>query len=220
MRVAVYFVPHSCPLLMKAASRWLGREGVGIDSIPKAELDKLLQAPNHYGFHATIKPPFRLNDGYTLNDVEGELAEFVKEWQPFDLPPLELARINNFFCLRPKTESKRLHSLAADAVRRFDHFRRPAEEAELARRRTTGLSERQEQLLLQWGYPYVLDEFRFHLTLTGNIENESQVEPLRRELSSRFSPIIQESVCFDGLCLFVQEGEEPFSEYKRFPFKG
>lgn len=203
---------------MKAASRWLGKKEVNIDSIPDTELDNLLQAANHYGFHATIKPPFRLNNGFTLDDVENEVGEFVKELQPFILPPLELARINNFFCLRLKHASRKLSSLAEETVRRFDHFRRPADEQELARRRTAKLTEKQEQLLLQWGYPYVLDEFRFHLTLTGNIDNEGQAEALRRELSSRFTPVMQELVRFDALCLFVQQGDSAFAEYKRFPF--
>ncbi len=220
MRMAVYFVPHSCPSLMKAAAQWLGGKEVNIASIPATELDTLLQAPNHYGFHATIKPPFRLNNGYALHDVENELAAFVKEVQPFVLPPLELARINNFFCLRLKSKSGALQSLAAETVQRLDHFRRPAEEQELARRRAAGLSERQEQLLLQWGYPYVLDEFRFHLTLTGNMDNERQAKPIRRELSLRFTPVIQESIYFDELCLFVQHGNSAFTEYKRFPFGG
>jgi hypothetical protein len=203
---------------MKAASRWLDKKDIGIASISATQLDKLLQAPNHYGFHATIKPPFRLKNGFTLHDVENELAEFVKELQPFTLPPLELARINNFFCLRLKNEFERLDSLAAEVVQRFDHFRRPAEEQELARRRAAGLSERQEYLLLQWGYPYVLDEFRFHLTLTGNIENERLVEPLNRELSSRFNPVIKEPVNFGEMSIFVQHGNKAFIEHKHFHF--
>jgi hypothetical protein len=136
--------------------------------------------------------------------------------QPFYLPPLEIARIDNFFCLRPVSDSEAVHNLAAEAVQRFDHFRRPAEEKELAHRRAAGLSERQEHLLLRWGYPYVLDEFRFHLTLTGNVENERLVETLRRELSYRFGQVIQEPLCFDGLSLFVQHGNSAFSEHKRF----
>jgi hypothetical protein len=201
---------------MQAASQWLETSDPKAAGISAAEMARLLQAPNQYGFHATIKPPFRLKTGYTLNDVEKELAAFTKEMQPFFLPPLEIARIDNFFCLRPVSESTAINNLAAEVVQRFDHFRQPAEEAELARRRAAGLSERQEHLLLQWGYPYVLDEFRFHLTLTGNIENERLVEPLRRELSSRFTPVIQEAVCFDGLSLFVQHGNSAFSEHKRF----
>jgi hypothetical protein len=183
-------------------------------------MESLLQAPNHYGFHATIKPPFRLKTGHTLNDVEKELAAFAKELLPFFLPPLGIARIDNFFCLRPVSDSESVHSLAAEVVRRFDHFRQPAEEKELARRRTAELNDRQEHLLLKWGYPYVLDEFRFHLTLTGNIENERQVEPLRCELLSRFNPVIEEPVRFDGLSLFVQHGNRAFAEYKRFLFGG
>jgi hypothetical protein len=205
---------------MKAAEQWLGKGEHNIASISTSELDKLLQAPNHYGFHATIKPPFRLNSDYTLNEVEKELAAFTQECQSFLLPRLELARINNFFCLRLVRDSEAVHRLAAEAVQRFDHFRRPAEKQELARRRAAGLSDRQEQLLLQWGYPYVLDEFRFHLTLTGNLQNERQAELLRRELSLRFNSALKEPVGFDGLCLFVQQGNRAFTEYKCFPFGG
>jgi hypothetical protein len=203
---------------MQAASQWLGTSSRKVAGISTAEMESLLQAPNHYGFHATIKPPFRLTTGYTLNDVEKELAAFTKELEPLFLPPLEVAKIDKFFCLRPVSESTAINNLAAEVVRRFDHFRQPAEENELAHRRSVGLSDRQEHLLLKWGYPYVLDEFRFHLTLTGNIENERQVEPLRCELVSRFNPVIEEPVRFDGLSLFVQHGNSQFAEFKRFHF--
>ena len=51
-------------------------------------------------------------------------------------------------------------------------FARPPGAAELERRRKAGLSAAQEKMLLRWGYPYVLDEFRFHLTLTGRLQPE------------------------------------------------
>ena len=140
MRVAVYYTPRSCPPLMKAASQWLGTSGHKVAGISTAEMESLLQAPNHYGFHATIKPPFRLTTGYTLNDVEKELAAFTKELEPLFLPPLEVAKIDKFFCLRPVSESTAINNLAAEVVRRFDHFRQPAEENELAHRRSVGLN--------------------------------------------------------------------------------
>ena len=34
----------------------------------------------------------------------------------------------------------------------------------------SGLTDRQEALLTQWGYPYVMEEFRFHITLTGALD--------------------------------------------------
>jgi len=218
MRVAVYFTPQSCPPLMQAASQWLETSGPKVADISAVEMESLLQAPNHYGFHATIKPPFRLKTGHTLNDVEKELAAFAKELLPFFLPPLEIARIDNFFCLRPVSDSEAVHNLAAEVVQRFDHFRRPADDKELEHRRAAGLTKRQDHLLLIWGYPYVLDEFRFHLTLTGKIDNDRYVEPLIQELSARFDPVLQEPVSFDGVSLFVQHGTSSFSEHKRFNF--
>src|SRR5438445_432365 len=38
----------------------------------------------------------------------------------------------------------------------------------------TGLSARQAELLARWGYPYVHDEFRFHMTLTGPIADDER----------------------------------------------
>jgi len=37
----------------------------------------------------------------------------------------------------------------------------------LARRRQAPLTPEQDRLLLAWGYPWVLDHFQFHLSLTG-----------------------------------------------------
>ena len=52
----------------------------------------------------------------------------------------------------------------------FDRFRAPLDAAEAARRRRAGLNCREEALLLRWGYPFVMDAFRFHLTLTSRLD--------------------------------------------------
>jgi hypothetical protein len=62
-----------------------------------------------------------------------------------------------------------LNAIAARVVRDLDRFRAPAPETELARRRSVGLNPGQEANLVRWGYPYVMEEFGFHLTLTGRL---------------------------------------------------
>jgi Protein of unknown function (DUF1045) len=51
----------------------------------------------------------------------------------------------------------------------FDAFRAPMSAAERARRVASGLSPGQLNHLDRWGYPYLFDEFRFHMTLTGRV---------------------------------------------------
>lgn len=221
MRIALYWTPkHSTPLA-RAAADWL-KEEVKIPCVTSEEAGRLVAAPNHYGFHATIKPPFKLRSRYVLEDVEREVALFVSEKQnkPFLLPCLEVARIGTFFCLRPKGESGQLKDFSAATVKRFDCFRKPAEEDEITRRRATGLTVHQDKLLLEWGYPFVLDQFRFHLTLTGNVQNPDHFQPLKQELLKRFTPSLQLPCSFDALSIFIQHGNQPFFEYSRWDLGG
>ena len=218
MRIALYWAPeHSTPL-GRVAADWLKQGECPVNGVPNKEVRRLLSAPKHYGFHATLKPPFQLRAGCVLEEIEQELALFVAEEQnkPFLLPGLEVAQIGSFFCLRPIADSGVLNDFSAATVKRFDHFRKPAGEDEIARRRAAGLTARQDQLLLKWGYPYVFDEFRFHLTLTGSVQDSNHFQPLKQELVTRFAPALHIPCSFDSLSMFIQHGSQPFSEYRRW----
>lgn len=129
-----------------------------------------LDAPRRYGFHGTLKAPFRLAAGTGEAELLRAAGRFAAERPAFSGPALRLSVLAGFLALTPSEPSEELERLAADCVAAFDRFRAPAAEAELARRRRAGLSARQEALLLRWGYPYVMDAFRFHLTLTGRLD--------------------------------------------------
>jgi hypothetical protein len=47
----------------------------------------------------------------------------------------------------------------------------PLTEEELTRRRKAELTPEQDKLLVDWGYPWVLDEFNFHFSLTGSLDS-------------------------------------------------
>ena len=92
--------------------------------------------------------------------------------------------------------------------------------AELARRRTAGLTARQEEHLSRWGYPYVLDCFRFHVTLTDRLEAR-EAEQLLPSLSAYFAPVIGKPITIDEITLFVQPAEDAaFDECRRFRLRG
>lgn len=217
MRVAIYFTPpHDSPLA-STAKDWLSCEEVeGIDA---DLLLALLESPRKYGFHATIKAPFYIKNGFELEDIEKEIYSFAAEQCVFSMPPLQLGSLGNFYCLQPRGHSAQLNQLAAAIVTGCDRFRKTATTEELARRREKGLSAQQESLLRKWGYPYVLQEFVYHMTLTGPVAEDGPHDLLVKELQNRFLPLLTHPLAFDALTICTQEGEHPFVEYKRIPFQ-
>ncbi|MCW5697552.1 MAG: DUF1045 domain-containing protein [Bauldia sp.] len=204
-RVAIYFTPPPADLLTAAAAAWLGRDphGGAVDTATDPGPDDLVAAPRRYGFHATLKAPFRLANGDTLADVDAALAAFCDEAGPVVIPAIRLARLDRFFALVPSEAVPDLDDLAARTVELFDRHRAPLSEADLARREVAPLSERERANLMRWGYPYTHQDFRFHMTLTGPVADEesASVELL---LATRFAPFIDRPLLIDGLALFVE----------------
>lgn len=210
-RFALYAAPHAKDPLHDFAARWLGwdpESGEALPAAPAAGLSdtriaELTAEPRKYGFHGTLKPPFFLAAGTDEGQLIMALERFAATRKPLRVP-LKMAALGKFLALRPAQPLADLDALAADCVRDFDRFRAPPSEQELARRRATGLSERQEQYLQQWGYPYVLEEFRMHFTLTSRIEDEAERQAVLDHLTAQTAPLIRRDLALDELCLFVQ----------------
>ncbi|HVM82869.1 MAG TPA: DUF1045 domain-containing protein [Candidatus Binatia bacterium] len=223
-RFALYWTPpQGSPLALRGAA-WLGHDAAGeasgerpaVDGFDVARLAALTAAPAQYGLHATLKPPFRLAEGTDRAGLEAAIAAFAGTVGAFAVPPLRLAALDGFLALIPSGPSAALDALAARCVKEFDRFRRPAGPDELARRRAAGLSARQERHLLDWGYPYVLEDFRFHVTLTGALSQEDAAR-LMPALSAEFAEVIGAPLEIAELALFVQPGPKaPFVEHGRF----
>lgn len=224
-RFAIYFVPAAGTRLAEIGSRWLGYDvetgatlGVpAVDGLSELAWTALTRAPRQYGFHATLKPPFELAPGCTakgLADMTSVLADGLKRTS---IPRLVICPLGNFLALRPDRPSNELGRIAAACVRALDGFRAPPDAADTARRRAAELTPRQDRLLQDWGYPYVLDEFRFHMTLTGPL-GESERETVMPLLRDWFRPVLDEPVPFDALAMLHQPGNgAPFRVVDRFP---
>ena len=175
-RYAIYYAPPADADWSRFATRWLGWDMETGTEAPHPEVADLplsvaeiTATPRKYGLHATIKPPFRLAEGMTRAGLEIACADLCASLAPVTLDGLELTRLGRFLALCPTGDTTALNALAARAVEALDAFRAPAPDSELARRRAAGLSPAQEQNLLRWGYPYVMEEFRFHITLSGKL---------------------------------------------------
>ena len=96
--------------------------------------------PRKYGFHGTIKPPFRLADGTDESMLGEQAAQIASGLAPVTIEALEIRAIGGFLALVPKDPSTALTELAGRFVTGLDGFQKPAGPAELARRRAAGLS--------------------------------------------------------------------------------
>ncbi len=165
-------MPDNAALAAFGAS-WLGWDLETGASVPHPDvpgLPKITATPRKYGFHGTLKPPFRLAEGVGFEDLREAVAGLAARLRPATLEGLELAEIGRFLALVPRGEANALADLAFTCVTELDRFRAEADAAEIAKRRAGGLSPRQDAMLLTWGYPYVGEEFRFHMTLSSKLD--------------------------------------------------
>lgn len=217
MRAALYFTPSADSELTLAAADWLGRNPFNGEEIrsPSSAADDLVAAPRRYGFHGTLKAPFALAEGYDLAGLEREVQAFCAEHRGFRVPELALGRLGSFFALVPAMPCAALNEYAANVVRHFEPFRAPLMEKDLERRRKSALSPRQDALMCEWGYPYVFEEFRFHMTLTGSVPAD-QLDEVEVVLKSRFAAFIGKPLEVDALAVFSEpEPGAPFQVQSR-----
>lgn len=170
-RFAIYDAPTDDALADFGAT-WLGwdvRTGTATRQPDVPGLNDITMTPRKYGFHGTLKPPFRLTDGRSADELQTAVADLAGRCAPAQSGGLTLTTLGGFLALTPTGDLTAFERVASACVRDLDPFRAPASEAEMARRRSAGLSARQEALMQAWGYPYVMEEFRFHLTLSGRL---------------------------------------------------
>ncbi len=185
-RYAIYFVPAADTALYRFGASVLGYDAYSgkpqnfIDGVDGTAWRELVHDPRIYGFHATLKAPFYLTDGATEDDVGRVLDDVTARQQPVLVGELALREIGSFIALVPANDCPGLDRLAQACVRDFDRFRAPMSEQERARRLVPALTDRQIENLVRWGYPYVFDDFRFHMTLTGKLSLQ------KRSKASRF----------------------------------
>ena len=226
-RYAIYFAPPETGQLWERASTWLGRDAASGDlfegavaGIERNRLLNLTQSANRYGFHATIKAPMALVEGATEADLRAALTEFTSQHAPFSLGQLELASLDGFLALIPAAPNEALQDFAAHVVENFDVLRAPMSVKDRVARASKGLSERQIELLDAYGYPYVFEEFRFHMTLSDRLA-EADARDIASAATTWFGPLLGEDVLIDSLSLFAEPDKgKPFRRIAEFPLGG
>lgn len=221
-RYALYFSPAARGLA-RAGADWLGWDAEAGKARAQPDLAGIAaatEAPRKYGFHATLKAPFRLADGVSADDLAEALGHAAAQIAPVALPGLGIATLGGrFLALCPEGNEAGLLDLAAEVVTRFEPFRAALSAAEIARRRPEGLTARQRDLLDAFGYPYVFEEFRFHMSLTGDLP-AAELTRLRPAAEAHFAPHLARPFAVDQLCLFGEDDAGRFHSLSRHTLSG
>lgn len=219
-RYAIYCIPEPQTPLAALASALLGRDSEKGEDIAQAvlpgfspeRLRDLTADARRYGVHATLKAPFFLKPGLTEEALLHAADRFVLGRKPLTLPRLQLTRIGSFFALTPPRKTAEeaaavegINAFAAEVLSFFDAFRAAPSEQEIARRKPHSLSPRQREHLRAWGYPYVLDEYRFHITLTDRIDEQSEAARMEEALRGYCSALAAMPLHISGICVCRQE---------------
>jgi putative phosphonate metabolism protein len=212
-RYAIYYVPDADSALARFGAGLLGYDAFCGEGLPFpadviAEIPDwadLTSDPRKYGFHATLKAPFSLAPGKTEAELVAACEAFAAAARTIPAIAPVVRVISGFIAVVPAAPSADLSTLAQDCVEAFDGFRAPMTSGDRARRNPAALTARQVEQLDRFGYPYVLKDFRFHMTLTGRLPPPRSATVLTM-LQARFATLGLTSLRIDRVALFRQDG--------------
>ena len=221
-RLAVYYAPRAGAFADHAAA-WLGWDSIrGVD-LPQPDLAGipfpaiLTAEARRYGFHGTLRAPFRLAAGISKDQAGAHVAALAARLVPVECEGLVIENLQGFLALTPMGCEAALLELAAAVVEGTNDLRAPLTGEEIARRRPDSLTPRQRSLLDAWGYPYVMEEFRFHLTLTDRLPDTG---PAMEALSAHFGPVLPRPFRIEDICLFGEDAAGRFHLLHRYALTG
>jgi putative phosphonate metabolism protein len=226
-RYAIYFAPPASSELWRKSAIWLGRDALtdgrieaDIAGLDPERRHHLTRSARRYGFHATLKAPMALDGKLSGRDLDRALTAWARARAPVMIGRLTVLSIGGFLALVPTEQSPALTDFAGRVVADFDGFRAALTEAERTRRRGA-LSSRQQELLETYGYPYVFEEFRFHMTLTDRIEDAAERAGFAAAIGDFFGFMAGEEVTLDRLVLFREAAPgAPFQRVRDYLLTG
>jgi putative phosphonate metabolism protein len=211
-RYAIYYAPADASPLARFGAELLGYDAVAARdvSFPAGvvtqfpDWTELTGDPRKYGFHGTLKAPFALAPEEDEAGLIAACERFAASPRAIPVIAPVVRAISGFTAIVPADPIAELNALAQDCVESFDHFRAPMTAADRARRKPEALTPRQVEQLDRFGYPYVREDFRFHLTLTGRLPPERGAEVLAM-LQTRFAALDLATLAIDRIVLFRQQ---------------
>jgi putative phosphonate metabolism protein len=228
-RYAIYYAPERATKLWQFGTGVLGTDPETGASVAQIVPDGFLPddwqtftaSPRRYGFHATLKAPFALAPGKTEDDLFAAFRAFAETQMPFDASALTPVLSGGYVTLQQRQSDPRLQKLADACVADFDAFRAPLSETDHAQRNHEALTARQKDQLDRWGYPYVFEDFTFHMSLAGPLPKERGPDVLTGLAAGYDKAVRDEVFSVRSLAIFSEPAPgRPFRLALRAPLGG
>jgi putative phosphonate metabolism protein len=212
-RYAIYFAPAVDSPWWRFGAAWLGRDDQGGLPLPQPALPEFdpedfhafTEEPRRYGFHATLKAPFRLRERVNEDTLQRRMAMLARRLRAVPVGPLVPRLLQDFVALVPAQRPPAIEALAAVCVMDLDDLRAPLTAEELARRHPERLDDEGRDLLRRFGYPHVLHRFQFHMTLSGAVDAVT-ADLLCHRAAPRVATLNTDAPLeLDRICLFREE---------------
>jgi hypothetical protein len=226
-RYALSYVPEKDSPLSNFGREWLGRdidtaeelEQHQVPGVAKERLKELTHWRRSDGLHGVLKPPFHLNPGSSFNGLMDTAHLFAQFLEQVEIPQLEVNIIGKFVALTPTIASRQLVELASDCVRVFEGYRKPIMVDVDSRYRHDKLTVYQKRMLKHWGYPYVMEEFRFFIPLTDRIEDDEERNLITKAITKISKPVLKQPLSIRELTVLGQiSRQDPMRIVTRIPF--
>lgn len=227
-RFAVFYAPRS-GAFSDAADAWLGRNCVTGFSVAQPALKNtsdllfdLTTKPRKYGFHGTLRAPFRPGPGQDEASISSAVCELAKRLAPAKCDGLSVGNPYGFgVALIPLGDQSEIIELAKNIVEETDCLRAQLTEEEiLQREQSENLNEQQRIYLHRWGYPTVMDELSFQLTLSNRVTPQQQLV-LEAAIAEHFEGLLPSPFLIEDLCLFGEDAKSGMLILlKRYPLSG
>ncbi len=229
-RYAIYYAPPKESNLEEFGRYWFGWDplnaklinnkrrinylnGFGIKNLKN--IDKNVLIAKKYGFHGTLIPPFKLNKNYSTNLLFKKTEDIAKKFKKFKFYKFKLKKINNFYAFVQNKKNNNINKLSNRLVRELFKFRSPLTKKEIDRRNPSKLSKLQLNILHKWGYPYLMSEFNFHMTLASEVTGNKLYFELKK-IEKNKEIILNEINNFDKIYIFGENQKGMFENLENF----
>lgn len=221
-RYAIYFTPQG--QLGARGAAWLGWDSAQGQPAPQpdfpgVDLARITQKPRRYGCHATIMAPFSLRAGQSQGDLIAACAAAFQGLAAAQADGLRLAVRRGFLALIPTGDQAAIRALAAQVVTDLAPLRAPLTPDQQERRSRANLTAQQRHNLAAWGYPYVMDDFDFHITLTGRL-GQAQCVDVLTALAPFIAPHLPNPFRVAKLTLMGEDADGFFHQITDWPLQG
>ena len=229
-RYAIYYAPPKESSLEEFGRYWFGWDPLNAKLINNKHrinylnrfgiknlinIDKNVLIPKKYGFHGTLIPPFKLNKNYSTNTLFKKTEEIAKKFKKFKFYKFKLKKMNNFYAFVQNKKNNNINKLSNRLVRELFKFRSPLSKKEIDRRNPSKLSKLQLNILYKWGYPYIMSEFNFHMTLASEVTGNKLYFELKK-IEKNKEIILNEINNFDKIYIFGENQKGMFENLENF----